>query len=141
MFNLSSLEMDQFNAQGKWVLVMAGDFGDGMGLVTALTMCAEGIYMGTRFAATQESPLLEHAATWKMMRTGLRACPDILLPVQQLSLNQLNPKIMLYRGTTSGLLGCGRKEIRQRENSCRMSLEKFLKLPRHLGTLLAGIDS
>ncbi len=40
----------------KIPVVAAGGFGDGRGLVAALSLGAEGISMGTRFLATKESP-------------------------------------------------------------------------------------
>ena len=44
----------------KIPVVAAGGFCDGMGLVAALALGAEGIALGTRFAATQESGLPEN---------------------------------------------------------------------------------
>lgn len=41
----------------KIPVIAAGGFCDGRGLITALTLGAEGIAMGTRFSNTQESPL------------------------------------------------------------------------------------
>lgn len=41
-------------------VIAAGGFGDGRGLVAALALGAEGIAMGTRFMATQESPVHEN---------------------------------------------------------------------------------
>ncbi|MFW6126112.1 MAG: NAD(P)H-dependent flavin oxidoreductase, partial [Chloroflexota bacterium] len=41
----------------KVPLIAAGGIGDGRGLVAALGMGAEGIYMGTRFMATRECPI------------------------------------------------------------------------------------
>ena len=41
-------------------VIAAGGFGDGRGLAAALALGAEGIAMGTRFMATQESPLHEN---------------------------------------------------------------------------------
>lgn len=38
-------------------IIASGGFGDGRGLVAALTLGAEGINMGTRFCATQEAPI------------------------------------------------------------------------------------
>jgi nitronate monooxygenase len=38
-------------------MIASGGFGDGRGLVAALALGAEGINMGTRFMATQESPI------------------------------------------------------------------------------------
>ncbi|WOF45148.1 nitronate monooxygenase family protein [Sphingopyxis indica] len=38
-------------------LLASGGFGDGRGLVAALSLGAEGINMGTRFCATQEAPI------------------------------------------------------------------------------------
>ncbi|MDA3822121.1 MAG: nitronate monooxygenase, partial [Bacteroidales bacterium] len=43
----------------KIPVIAAGGFADGRGLLTALTLGAEGISMGTRFMATQESPVHE----------------------------------------------------------------------------------
>ena len=45
----------------KVPVIAAGGFCDGRGLAAALALGAEGIYMGTRFAITQESPLNEAA--------------------------------------------------------------------------------
>lgn len=45
--------------QVKIPVVAAGGFCDGQGLAAALAMGADGIYMGTRFALTQESALAE----------------------------------------------------------------------------------
>ncbi|MFC1893206.1 NAD(P)H-dependent flavin oxidoreductase [Chloroflexota bacterium] len=45
----------------KVPVIAAGGFCDGRGLAAALALGAEGIYMGTRFAITQESPV--HEAT------------------------------------------------------------------------------
>lgn len=41
----------------KIPLLASGGFGDGRGLVAALSLGAEGINMGTRFCATQEAPI------------------------------------------------------------------------------------
>ncbi len=41
----------------KTPLIAAGGIGDGRGLVAALAMGAEGVYMGTRFLATTECPV------------------------------------------------------------------------------------
>ncbi|HLJ63222.1 MAG TPA: nitronate monooxygenase family protein [Stellaceae bacterium] len=41
----------------KIPMIASGGFGDGRGLVAALALGAEGINMGTRFMATQESPI------------------------------------------------------------------------------------
>src|SRR3546814_13098688 len=38
-------------------MLASGGFGDGRGLVAALSLGAEGINMGTRFCATQEAPI------------------------------------------------------------------------------------
>ena len=43
----------------KVPLIASGGIGDGHGLVAALGMGAEGIYMGTRFMATKECPISE----------------------------------------------------------------------------------
>ncbi len=43
--------------QVKIPLLASGGFGDGRGLVAALSLGAEGINMGTRFCATQEAPI------------------------------------------------------------------------------------
>ena len=44
----------------KIPLLASGGFGDGRGLVAALSLGAEGINMGTRFCATQEAPIHPH---------------------------------------------------------------------------------
>jgi len=41
-------------------LIAAGGIGDARGFLAALSMGAEGIYMGTRFLATEECPVSEH---------------------------------------------------------------------------------
>jgi len=41
----------------KIPLLASGGFGDGRGLVAALSLGAEGINMGTRFCATKEAPI------------------------------------------------------------------------------------
>ena len=41
----------------KIPMIASGGFGDGRGLVAALALGADGINMGTRFCATQESPI------------------------------------------------------------------------------------
>ncbi len=38
-------------------MIASGGFGDARGLVAALALGADGINMGTRFCATQESPI------------------------------------------------------------------------------------
>lgn len=43
--------------QMKIPVIAAGGIGDGRGLVAALAMGAEGVYMGTRFLATEECPI------------------------------------------------------------------------------------
>jgi nitronate monooxygenase len=43
----------------KIPMIASGGFGDGRGLVAALALGAEGINMGSRFMATQESPIHE----------------------------------------------------------------------------------
>ncbi|HET7191319.1 MAG TPA: nitronate monooxygenase family protein [Pseudolabrys sp.] len=43
----------------KIPIIASGGFGDGRGLVAALALGADGINMGTRFMATQESPIHE----------------------------------------------------------------------------------
>jgi len=45
-------------------VVASGGFGDGRGLVAALALGAEGINMGTRFMATQESPIHARVKEW-----------------------------------------------------------------------------
>ncbi len=42
-------------------MIASGGFGDGRGLVAALTLGAEGINMGTRFCATVEAPIHDNA--------------------------------------------------------------------------------
>lgn len=44
----------------KIPLLASGGFGDGRGLVAALSLGAEGINMGTRFCATKEAPIHEN---------------------------------------------------------------------------------
>jgi nitronate monooxygenase len=46
--------------QVKIPMIASGGFGDGRGLAAALALGAEGINMGTRFMATQESPIHEN---------------------------------------------------------------------------------
>lgn len=46
-------------SQVRVPVLAAGGFCDGKGLITALALGAEGIYMGTRLALTQESPIHE----------------------------------------------------------------------------------
>ncbi|HEX75570.1 MAG TPA: nitronate monooxygenase [Dehalococcoidia bacterium] len=45
-------------------VIASGGFGDGRGLVAALALGAEGINMGTRFMATQESPAHPKVKEW-----------------------------------------------------------------------------
>lgn len=45
-------------------VVASGGFGDGRGLVAALALGAEGVNMGTRFMATQESPIHARVKEW-----------------------------------------------------------------------------
>ncbi len=45
-------------------VVASGGFGDGRGLVAALALGAEGVNMGTRFMATQESPVHARVKEW-----------------------------------------------------------------------------
>jgi nitronate monooxygenase len=45
----------------KIPMIASGGFGDGRGLVAALSLGADGINMGTRFCATVEAPIHEHA--------------------------------------------------------------------------------
>ena len=45
-------------------VVASGGFGDGRGLVAALALGAEGVNMGTRFTATQESPIHARVKEW-----------------------------------------------------------------------------
>ena len=56
-------------AKIKAPLIAGGGFGDGRTLLAALAMGAEGINMGTRFLATQESPL-HQAAKAKIIESG-----------------------------------------------------------------------
>lgn len=46
-----------------------GGFSDGAGLAAALALGADGIYMGTRFALTQESPLLPEVKEFLLQAT------------------------------------------------------------------------
>src|SRR3546814_818536 len=46
-----------FSDKVKIPMLASGGFGDGRGLVAALSLGAEGINMGTRFCATQEAPI------------------------------------------------------------------------------------
>ena len=48
----------------KIPVIASGGFGDGRGLVAALALGAEGINMGTRFMATQESPVHPKVKEW-----------------------------------------------------------------------------
>ena len=50
----------------KIPVIAAGGFCDGKGLVTALSLGAEGIAMGTRFAMTQESSLHPNTKQWML---------------------------------------------------------------------------
>ena len=45
-------------------VIASGGFGDGRGLVAALALGAEGVNMGTRFMATQESPAHPRVKEW-----------------------------------------------------------------------------
>src|SRR3546814_16879203 len=47
----------------KIPMLAPGGFGDGRGLVAALSLGAEGINMGTRFCATQEAPIQDRKST------------------------------------------------------------------------------
>jgi len=44
----------------KIPIIAAGGIGDARGLLAALAMGAEGVYMGTRFLATKECPVADH---------------------------------------------------------------------------------
>ena len=50
-------------------VIASGGFGDGRGLVAALALGAEGISMGTRFMATQESPIHRNVKEWMVNST------------------------------------------------------------------------
>ncbi|OLO38994.1 nitronate monooxygenase [Alkalihalophilus pseudofirmus] len=45
-------------------VLAGGGFSDGRGLVSALSLGAEGIVMGTRFMATREAPIHENVKNW-----------------------------------------------------------------------------
>ncbi|MEB2627945.1 nitronate monooxygenase family protein [Peribacillus frigoritolerans] len=45
-------------------VIAGGGFSDGRGLISALSLGAEGIVMGTRFMATQEAPIHENVKQW-----------------------------------------------------------------------------
>jgi len=45
-------------------VIASGGFGDGRGLVAALALGVEGVNMGTRFMATQESPIHARVKEW-----------------------------------------------------------------------------
>jgi len=53
----SAVLIPQVAESVKIPVIAAGGFCDGRGLAGALALGADGIYMGTRFAATQESPV------------------------------------------------------------------------------------
>ena len=50
-------------------VIASGGFGDGRGLVAALALGADGINMGTRFMATQESPIHPRVKEWMVNST------------------------------------------------------------------------
>ena len=54
----------------KTPLLAAGGFCDGRGLVAALALGADGIYMGTRFAITKESPIPDSSKNKYLAATG-----------------------------------------------------------------------
>jgi NAD(P)H-dependent flavin oxidoreductase YrpB (nitropropane dioxygenase family) len=66
----SSVLIPEVVDQVKVPVVAAGGFGDGRGLVSALAMGAGAIYMGTRFALTQESPVAENCKQY-YLQAGL----------------------------------------------------------------------
>ncbi|WP_232732088.1 NAD(P)H-dependent flavin oxidoreductase, partial [Bacillus sp. mrc49] len=45
-------------------VIAGGGFSDGRSLVSALSLGAEGIVMGTRFMATKEAPIHDHVKDW-----------------------------------------------------------------------------
>lgn len=45
-------------------VIAGGGFSDGRGLISALSLGAEGIVMGTRFMATQEAPIHDNVKQW-----------------------------------------------------------------------------
>lgn len=57
----------------KIPVVAAGGFCDGRGLVAALALGAEGISMGTRFALTKESPILDNVKEFYLRSNGNEA--------------------------------------------------------------------
>ncbi len=63
-FVASSLLVPLVAEKLKIPVVAAGGFGDGRGLVAALALGAEGISMGSRFIATRECPVPQHAKEW-----------------------------------------------------------------------------
>jgi nitronate monooxygenase len=65
MDNVTSLILIQRAVeQVKIPVIAAGGFGNGKGLVAALTMGAEGILMGTRFFVTKECPAHPNIKEW-----------------------------------------------------------------------------
>lgn len=48
-------------------VIAGGGFSDGRGLISALSLGAEGIVMGTRFMATQEAPIHENVKQWMVL--------------------------------------------------------------------------
>jgi len=60
-------------------VIASGGFGDGRGLVAALALGAEGINMGTRFMATQESPAHPHVKEW-LVQTAERDTMLVMRP-------------------------------------------------------------
>jgi len=63
--DITSLILIPLTADAVEIPVIAsGGFGDGRGLVAALALGAEGVNMGTRFMATQESPIHARVKEW-----------------------------------------------------------------------------
>ena len=57
-------------------MIASGGFGDGRGLVAALSLGADGINMGTRFCATREAPI--HDAVKQQMVANDERATDLI---------------------------------------------------------------